>query len=123
MKKAENRCATCYGEGIFPSEQGPVTCPDCAGLGVLPSSLVRTEWRLRDLERVYGSSGNEAANDVRWLVSEVRRAHHVLLQVLAASQDLAQGEGDPVARKIHYLANDVLGLYIAEAQPEENERA
>jgi hypothetical protein len=107
-----SRCETCYGEGVFTSEQGPVTCPDCAGLGELASALVRTERRLRDVERLHGQSGSEAGQDVRWLVSEVRRSHHALLQILAASQEVS--ESDAVAKRIHYLANDVLGLYPPE---------
>ena len=70
---------------------------------------MRTEWRLRELERVYGQKGGEAQRDVGWLVSEVRRSHHALMQILAASQD-AEAD-DPTATKIKYIANDVLGVY------------
>jgi hypothetical protein len=110
---ADNRnlaCATCYGEGTVTTEQGPSTCPDCAGLGQLPSPLVLTESRLRELERLYGKLGGETAQDVQWLVSEVRRAHHALVQILAASHDTAD-DADPIASKIKFLANDVLGVY------------
>jgi hypothetical protein len=102
-------CATCHGEGVTGSEQGPLTCPDCAGRGELPSGLVRTEWRLRELERSHANQGGEQAQDMRWLVTEVRRAHHALLQILAASQD-ADG-GDPCLTHIKFLANDVLSVY------------
>ncbi len=44
-----------------------------------------------------------------WLVTEVRRAHHALLQILAASQDA--DEGDAMATKIKFIANDVLRVY------------
>ncbi|HEX2677993.1 MAG TPA: hypothetical protein VHM19_15170 [Polyangiales bacterium] len=103
---AKQTCATCYGEGTA-SDLSP--CPDCAGMGTLPSGLVLTEWRLRELERLYSQRGGEAGQDVGWLVREVRRAHHVLLQILAASQDA--DEGDAIAAKIKFLANDVLGMY------------
>ena len=101
-------CGTCHGEGVTGSEQGPLTCLDCAGIGKLPSGLVRTEWRLRELERVYAAQGGEHAQDLRWLIAEVRRAHHVLLQILAASED---GGENPTLTRIKFLANDVLSLY------------
>ena len=107
-----DKCWTCYGEGVTASEQGPENCPDCGGLGRLPSGLVRTEWRLRELERVYGPKGGEASQDVQWLVTEVRRAHHALMQIMAASQDAEQT--DAMAIKIKFIANDVLGVYPAE---------
>ena len=103
------RCVTCHGEGVTGSEQGPLTCPDCAGRGVLPSGLVRTEWRLRELERIHANQAGEFGQDMRWLISEVRRAHHALLQILATSQD-AEGE-DPSSTRIKFLANDVLSVY------------
>jgi hypothetical protein len=91
---------------------------DCAGVGRLPSGLVRTEWRLRELERIYlaASSSNALSNaqgtapqDVRWLVSEVRRAHHSLLQIMACAADT--DTSDPVLTRIKFLANDVLSVY------------
>jgi hypothetical protein len=105
-------CATCHGEGVTGSERGPLVCSDCAGLGALPSGLVRTEWRLRELERIYENQPGESGQDLRWLVSEVRRAHHALLQILAVSQD-ADGSDDSQSSvtRIQFLANDVLGLY------------
>jgi hypothetical protein len=102
-------CVTCHGEGVTGSEQGPLTCPDCAGRGVLPSGLVRTEWRLRELERIHASEQGETGQDMRWLVSEVRRAHHALLQILASSQD--GDEDDASLQRIKFLANDVLSVY------------
>ena len=102
-------CTTCHGEGVTASEQGPLTCLDCAGLGQLPSGLVRTEWRLRELERIYANQSGEAGQDIHWLVSEIRRAHHALLQILAVSQDI-EGETTSVSR-IKFLANDVLSVY------------
>jgi hypothetical protein len=43
------------------------------------------------------------------LVSEVRRAHHALLQILASSQD--GDEDDASLKRIKFLANDVLSVY------------
>ena len=102
-------CGTCHGEGVTGSESGPLTCVDCAGAGRLPSGLVRTEWRLRELERVHATTGGEPGQDLRWLIGEVRRAHHALLQILSASVD-ADDEHPSLAR-IRFLANDVLSVY------------
>ena len=104
------QCTTCQGEGVTASEHGPLTCLDCAGLGQLPSGLVRTEWRLRELERIYEPRSGEQGQDFRWLISQLRRSHHALLQILAASQD-ADGEDSPSAARIKFLANDVLSVY------------
>ena len=110
-ESAAQKCATCYGEGTASSDLS--ACPDCAGLGTLPSGLVLTEWRLRELDRVYAERGGEAGQDVAWLISEVRRAHHSLLQILAVSQDANETDVMTAAeaRKIKFLANDVLGMY------------
>ena len=94
---------------MIGSEQGPITCVDCAGRGVLPSGLVRTEWRLRELERIHAQLGGESGQDMRWLIAEVRRAHHALLQILAVGQDAEAGEPDLL--RIRFLANDVLSMY------------
>lgn len=106
-------CMTCQGEGVTPSEQGPLTCLDCAGLGRLPSGLVRTEWRLRELERIYHDEGGERGQDLRWLIAELRRSHQALLKILAAGQDLEHRNGGDKASldRIKHLANDVLGVY------------
>lgn len=110
------RCGSCHGEGMLGGTHGPQTCPDCDGLGTLPSGTVLTERRLRELERVYSGGGSdprhEAGRDVSWLIGEVRRAQHALLQILAASQDLP--EGDAIATKIRFLANEVLDVYARE---------
>lgn len=102
-------CTTCHGEGVIASEQGPLTCTDCAGLGHMPSGLVRTEWRLRELERIYANQSGESGQDMRWLIGEIRRAHNALLQILAASQDI-DDDNSSVSR-IKFLANDVLSVY------------
>ena len=106
------QCTTCQGEGVTASEQGPLTCTDCAGLGQLPSGLVRTEWRLRELERIYEKVSGEQGQDFRWLVAQLRRSHHALLQILAASQD--GDDENPTSARIKFLANDVLSVYPKE---------
>lgn len=108
MLDSFNSCESCYGKGEVGSERGPLDCPDCAGLGRLPSASVLTERRLRELEQRHRGSGSPAP-DIRWLVSEVRRGRHALLQIFAASQD--RESDDPIANKIKFLANDILALY------------
>ncbi len=109
MSSNAQRCATCYGEGAVGGQHGPEACPDCHGLGTLPSATVLTERRLRELEAGYASRGDRVGQDVAWLAGEVRRAHHALIQILAASQDAAQD--DPTSAQIRGLANSVLNLY------------
>lgn len=105
-------CMTCQGEGVTPSESGPLTCGDCAGLGKLPSGLVRTEWRLRELERVYRDTSGEHGQDLHWLIAELRRSHQALLQILAVSQDLELPAPENTGlSRIKFLANDVIGVY------------
>jgi hypothetical protein len=103
-------CRSCDGQGTVFRDYGPEPCASCLGLGLLPSASVLTERRLREIEHGFEGRDREAAQHVRWLTSEVRRAHHALLQILAASQDLS-GEDEAIAKKIRFLANDVLAVY------------
>lgn len=109
MSTSPQKCATCYGEGEVASEFGPQSCSDCGGLGQLPSATVLAERRLRELERIH--STGEVGDDVRWLVAEVRRSQHVLMQIMAAAQDAP--EQDVICKKIRFLSNEVLGVYAA----------
>lgn len=113
QQTSPSKCTTCYGEGTVGGLHGPQACADCAGLGTLPSTTVLTERRLRELERIHTAEGGEFGKDVGWLVSEVRRAHHALLQILAVSQDA--DPRDQEAARIRHLANEVLGVYTPEA--------
>lgn len=119
MSAASEKCSTCYGEGTVSSDMGPETCADCCGLGELPSASVLLERRLRELERRYEGQ-QEESRDVRWLILEVRRAQHALLQILAAG--LEAPEKDAIAKKIRFLANDVLGLYRPSTQADSPDR-
>jgi len=107
-------CSTCYGEGAIFRDYGPEICQDCFGLGELPSASVLSERRLRELESKYERRDAETQQDVRWLISEFRTAHHTLLKILAASLDTDLD--DPIAKKIRFLANDVLGVYTPKAR-------
>ena len=111
-----SRCQTCFGTGEVGGPHGVVACPDCFGLGTLPSSMVLVERRLRDLESRYAAAGSQAALDVRWLVDEVRRSRHALVQILAASADGDAGsEADrALSKKVMFLANDVLDYFPVE---------
>ena len=115
------RCQTCFGTGEVGGQHGVVTCSDCTGLGELPSSMVLVERRLRDLESRYAAQGGKAALDIQWLVDEVRRSRHALVQILAAGTDAPSGtdEHRALSRKMCFLANDVLDFYQAEAPPSE----
>lgn len=103
------KCASCYGEGVISGITGPQACPDCGGVGALPSSNTLTERRLRDIETEYARRGGQTETDVRWLVDEVRRSKHALLQILAAAQDAAAE--DAFASQVRFLANGALDLY------------
>jgi hypothetical protein len=104
-----DRCASCYGEGVISGIAGPQPCPDCGGVGALPSSNTLAERRLRDLETEYARRGGQIESDMRWLVDEVRRGRHALIQILAAAQD-ADSE-DALASRVRFLANAAIGLY------------
>jgi len=109
MTGKSEHCATCYGEGVVGSLHGPATCSDCHGIGTLPTATVLTERRLRELELTHGERGDQLGKDVQWLTTEVRRAHHALIQILAASQDA--DDDDALAAQIRGLSNSILGFY------------
>ena len=108
---AAQSCRSCHGEGTVFRDYGPEPCASCLGTGQLPSASVLTEQRIREIEKSCEGRDLEAALHVRWLAAEVRRAHHALLQILAASQDL--DPADAIGKKIRFLANDVLAVYPA----------
>ena len=102
------RCQTCMGEGLTASEYGPEACPDCCGIGRLPSTTILRERRLRELEAAHGRS-SETGQAISWLADEVRRSQHVLMQIMAAAMEAP--DTDPVGSKVRFLANQALGLY------------
>jgi hypothetical protein len=105
-------CSTCYGQGEIVTDQGALVCRDCMGHGKIAGRLELLEWRLRDVEQAHRGSGHGCDDDVRWLVTEVRRSRDALLQILARCQDAP--EGDELAADLRYLANGCLGLYAIE---------
>jgi hypothetical protein len=108
-------CGNCYGEGQVSTDAGPVACPDCGGAGVLPSSNVLVEWRAVEIERLHGGGPDQIAQDVRWLVFELRRARSALTKVLALSTELGD---DAPAQQLRFIANEALGLYPVAADGE-----
>jgi hypothetical protein len=88
--KTRRQCHSCSGTGELGTDGGVVDCPDCGGSGLLPHPHTLVEWRMRDVEREYGSSHEAVAADVRWLIAEVRRAREALTEIVALAQD-----GDP----------------------------
>jgi hypothetical protein len=114
LKGSVEKCGSCQGEGEVSGITGPESCPDCGGIGQLPSAITLAERRLRELESTYARQGGEVELDVRWLVGQVRRSRHALVQIMAAGQD-ADPE-DPLASQVQHLANGVLGVYPAERE-------
>jgi hypothetical protein len=96
-----------------PTDDGPVPCPDCGGAGVLPTNNVLVEWRAGAIERLHGGGQDQIAQDVRWLVFEIRRSRLALTKMLALAEEMGD---DPVAQQLRFIANEALGLYpISEA--------
>ena len=102
------QCGNCYGEGQVSTDAGPVTCPDCGGAGVLPSSDVLVEWRAVEIERLHGTGPEQIAQDVRWLIFELRRARSALTKVLALATELGD---EPPVQQLRFIANEAIGLY------------
>jgi hypothetical protein len=75
---------------------------------VLPTNNVLIEWRAGAVERTHGGGQDQIAQDVRWLVFELRRSRMALTKMLALADDL----GDtPAAQELRFIANQALGLY------------
>jgi hypothetical protein len=105
---AGRECETCYGQGDVPTDEGPVTCPDCGGAGTLPSPGTLVEWRLRAIERVHASRGDETGRDIHWLAFELRNARDALTELLTLADEL---EETTVSTRMRFVANRALSLY------------
>ncbi len=103
------RCGTCAGSGEIGTDYGILDCPDCGGSGTLPSQKVMTEWRISDIERRAASGKPLPAEDVPWLLEELRRARSALISVVALAHDAEDEFG--IDRKIRFTANSALGVY------------
>jgi hypothetical protein len=107
-------CITCYGSGEVVTEQGGVACPDCYGEGRTRARDTNVEWRLRALERRYADGGGETAQDVQWLLHELRRSRESLVRILTLCHDADEGQG--IIHDIKYQANEALGVYDPETK-------
>lgn len=106
------KCITCFGTGEVGGERGPEDCRDCHGTGQLASAASVAEERLRRIEASTRETAHleaELERDVNWLIFEVRKSRSALVQILAAAQDL--DDGDALVKRIRFAANDALGLY------------
>ena len=74
----------------------------------MPGNSVVVEWRALEIERLHGVGNEQIAQDVRWLIFEVRRARSALTNLLALAEDLGD---DPVARQMRFTINQALSLY------------
>jgi hypothetical protein len=103
----ERRCNSCSGSGEIGTEAGPVDCPDCGGSGSLPHPNVLVEWRMRDIERSRAAERGAAANDIRWLIAELRRARTALTALVSLAEEAWDSE---TARRMRTTAARALGL-------------
>ncbi len=108
-KVEAGRCESCLGTGETPTDYGVVDCPDCGGSGVLPTRNVLVEWRVRDIERGLTHGRAVAAEDLRWLMAELRNARTALTEIIALAHDA--NDPDSIALKIRFAANRALGMY------------
>ena len=82
---------------------------------MLPHPLVAVEWRIRDIERTHAAARDAVANDLRWLIAELRRARTALTEIATLAADA--GDSD-IARRLRFTSNRALELYaIDESEP------
>ena len=108
----DRQCNSCLGTGEVGTEVGLVDCPDCGGSGVLPHPNVLVEWRARDIEKARGAGSDAAAQDIRWLSAELRRARTALTEIASLAEDMGGTEG---AQRILVTAGQALELFTLEA--------
>ncbi len=105
---AQEQCKSCHGTGEVGSDSGPDRCPDCGGVGFLPSAHVLVEWRARDIERAHAGTADSTGGDIPWLLAELRRSRDALMEISALAQELDE---NPISARIRYAANQALRLY------------
>ena len=106
---SQETCLTCLGAGEISSERGIARCPDCDGTGKVGDIYLRTEHQIREIEMRASRLTGEAAQDLAWLVGELRRSRRALMNVLTAAQD-AQAS-DELNARIRFVANEALKIY------------
>lgn len=115
---APPQCTTCAGTGELPTDFGPADCPDCGGAGTLPTKSTLIEWRARDIERAHVVPGGPLANDIKWLIAELRAARGALNEVIALAHDIE--DENEIGRRIRFIANRALGTYTIVPEREPN---
>lgn len=71
--------------------------------------FLRNEQRVRHIEARSGRLSGEAAQDLKWLVGELRRSREALLSIMTVAQE---GEdNDELLKRIRFSANEALGMY------------
>ena len=111
--ETSGKCSSCHGSGEVGSEVVPVACPDCGGAGALPGRSTLIEWRARDIERSLNGNETQSATDLRWLISELRKARAALTEVVSLAQEL---DDEPLTTRMRFVANQALGLYEVQAE-------
>jgi hypothetical protein len=109
------QCQSCIGSGEVGTEGGPGRCPDCGGVGFLPSPHVLVEWRARDIELGNGTGAHSAARDIRWLLAELRRSRNALMEIHSLANELDDEAG--ISTRIRFAANQALRLYDVKTEP------
>ena len=107
----KDTCLTCLGAGEVSSERGVARCPDCDGSGKIGDIYLTNENRLRAIEERANQMTGQAAEDVNWLVTELRGSRAALLKVMTAAQE-GSAENE-LLRRIQFEANVSLGVYAA----------
>jgi hypothetical protein len=108
-----HKCEGCLGSGDWPTDYGVIDCPECGGSGSLPSRNVLVDWRSRDIERAVDAGRNASAEDINWLLAELRSARAALTEIIALAHDAEDPDG--IAMRIRFAANRALGLYETRA--------
>lgn len=104
-------CLTCLGAGEVSSERGIAGCPDCNATGKIGDVYLTNEVRIRELEKRANALDGEAAQDLTWLITQLRACRAALLKVMTAAQDGT--DGSDLFRRIQFEANEALGVYAA----------
>jgi hypothetical protein len=105
----EGTCLTCLGTGEVSSERGLARCDDCDGTGKIGTVFLRNEQRMRQIEARTARLSGEAAQDLKWLIGELRRSRESLLSIMTVAQE--GEEGDDLLKRIRFSANEALGVY------------
>jgi hypothetical protein len=72
---------------------------------------VLVEWRSREIERLYARGDRQIAQDIDWLIFEIRRARSALTNLLALADEVAD---DATTKQMRFIASEALGLYPPE---------